>query len=86
MKKILVELVNTCPCCDEYSEFVKEVCSKHSDEVECKIYYAGKDIDYIKKYGMILKGTLIVNEKKKIDKLSKEIIESEIEKAIGDNK
>lgn len=55
MKKILVEFVNTCPCCDEYSEFVKEVCSKYSDEVECKIYYAGKDIDYIKKYGMILK-------------------------------
>ncbi len=26
MKKILVEFVNTCPCCDEYSEFVKEVC------------------------------------------------------------
>lgn len=40
------------------------MCLKHSSEVECKIYYAGKDIDYIKKYGMILKGTLILNEKK----------------------
>lgn len=84
MSKVLVEFVNTCPCCDEYSQFVKEICSKYPDEVECKIYYAGKDVDYIKKYGMILKGTLIVNEKKKIDKLSKEIIEKEIQQAISD--
>ncbi|WP_251861119.1 thioredoxin-like (seleno)protein SaoT [Clostridium sp. Marseille-Q2269] len=86
MKRKLVEFVNTCPCCDEYSEFVKEICSKYSDKLECKIYYAGKDVDYIKKYGMILKGTLIMDEKKKVDKLSKEIIKNEIEKAICDDK
>lgn len=47
-----------------------------------KIYYAGKDFDYIKKYGVIFKGTMIINGKKKIDRISKDIIESEIEKAV----
>ncbi len=47
-----------------------------------KIYYAGKDFDYIKKYGVIFKGTLIINEKKKIDRISKDIIDKEIREAV----
>ncbi|OLS02700.1 hypothetical protein TICRE_13450 [Tissierella creatinophila DSM 6911] len=47
-----------------------------------KIYYAGKDFDYIKKYGVIFKGTLIINGKKKIDRISKDIIEKEIKEAV----
>lgn len=56
--------------------------AKYKDKVEAKIYYAGKDIDYIKKYGPIFKGTLIINEKKKIQRISKDIIEKEIETAV----
>lgn len=82
MKKILVELINTCPSCDEYCNILKDVAAKYGDKVETKIYYAGKDFDYIKKYGAIMKGTMIINEKKKIDHLSKAIIEKAIEEAV----
>ena len=39
-------------------------------------------MSYIRKYGAIMKGTLIINEKKKLDKLSKSIIENYIEDAL----
>lgn len=39
-------------------------------------------MEYIKKYGPIMKGTLIINEKKKISKLSKGIIENAIKEAV----
>lgn len=86
MEKIIVEFINTCPCCDEYSKIVKSAGEKYGDKVETKIYYAGKDFDYLKKYGMITKGTLIINEKKKIDKLSRTIIEKAIADALEDIK
>ena len=50
--------------------------------MEVKIYYAGKDFDYVKKYGVIFKGTLIINEETKIERLSKSRIEEAIEKAV----
>lgn len=50
--------------------------------MEVKIYQAGKDFSYIKKYGMITKGTLIINQKKKFDRLSKDTIERVILEAI----
>lgn len=49
-----------------------------------RIYYAGKDFDYIKRYGVIFKGTLIINGKKKIQRISKNIIEKEIGLAVED--
>lgn len=39
-------------------------------------------MDYVKKYGVIFKGTLIINGKKKIQRISKDIIEKEIEEAV----
>ncbi len=39
-------------------------------------------MEYVKKYGVIFKGTLIINEKKKIQRISKDIIEKEIELAV----
>ncbi len=47
-----------------------------------KIYYAGKNTEYIKKYGVIFRGTLIINEKKKIQRISRKIIEQEIALAV----
>ena len=41
-------------------------------------------MDYIKKYGFIFKGTLIINEKKKIQRISKDIIEKEIALAVDE--
>lgn len=82
MSKVRVEFVNTCPCCDEYGQIIKNAAEKYGDDVEVNIYYAGKDFDYVKKYGMVTKGTMIINGKKKYDKLTKDIIEKAIEEAV----
>lgn len=82
MSKILVEFINTCPTCDGYSSYLNELHSKYKDKIELKIYYAGKDFDYINKYGIIDRGTLVINEKDRFEILNKKIIEKEIKKAI----
>lgn len=45
MAKVEVEFVNTCPCCDEYGQIIKNAAAKYGNEVAVKIYYAGKDFD-----------------------------------------
>lgn len=82
MRKVLVEFINTWSGCDGHTRAVEVAAAKHGDKVDVKIYYAGKDMDYIKKYGMIFKGTLIINEKKKIKRISRDIIEKEIALAV----
>ena len=49
---------------------LNNVASFHADKLEIKLYQAGKDFSYIKKYGIITKGTLIINQKKKYDRLT----------------
>jgi len=61
---------------------VENVSNKYQGQVNYKIYYAGKDFDYIKKYGMMMRGTLIINEEKRIDMLSKKVIEDAIRNAV----
>lgn len=61
---------------------VKKIGKMYEDKVEVKLYRAGKDFSYVKKYGIITKGTLIVNQRKKYDRLSKDIIEKVILEAI----
>lgn len=48
---------------------------KYKDKIDIKIYKAGKDFGYIKKYGMFNKSVLIVNEAKVIDDINKTSIE-----------
>ncbi len=50
--------------------------------VTVKIYKAGKDFGYLKKYGAVMKSTLIINETKKYQTLSEEIIKKAIDEAI----
>ena len=82
MSKILVEFINTCPTCDSYSEYLNELQKIHGNKMELKIYYAGKDFDYIQKYGIIDRGTLIINGKDRYEILNKKLIEKEIKTAI----
>ena len=82
MSKVLVEFINTCPTCDGYLSYLKELQETYKDKIEVKLYYAGKDFDYLAKYGMVDRGTLIINEKNRYDVLSKKLIEQEIKKAI----
>lgn len=82
MSKVLVEFINTWAGCDGYTKAVQDAAAKYGDKVDVKIYYAGKDFDYVRKYGVIFRGTLIINEEKKIQRISKDIIEKEIELAV----
>lgn len=82
MNKVLVEFINTWPSCDEYGRVIRKIGKRYNESVDIKIYQAGKDFSYIKKYGMVMKGTLIINQKKKYDRLSKDIIERIIIEAI----
>jgi len=63
---------------------VEKLGQKYPDKLEVKVYKAGKDFTYIKKYGMITKGTLIVNQRKKYDNLNKSVIEQIIENAVSE--
>jgi hypothetical protein len=80
--RIMVEFINTCPCCDEYVRIIRSAAAPYGDSVEVKVYYAGKDLDYLRKYGPINKGTMIVNGRKRFDVLSRDIIARAIEDAV----
>ena len=82
MAKVQVEFINTCACCDEHGENIKNIAALFGDNVDVSIYYAGKDFGYLKKYGMITKGTMIINGTKKYENLSKENIEKAISQAM----
>ncbi|HBG18066.1 MAG TPA: thioredoxin family protein [Desulfobulbaceae bacterium] len=83
MAKVHVEFINTCPCCDEHGANIKNIAASFGDQVEVSLYYAGKDFGYLKKYGMISKGTMIVNGRKRYDNLTKEVIEKAITEAMA---
>lgn len=80
MQKLYIEFINTCPCCDEYGGIIKQVVERLGVAADLKIYYAGKDIEYVRKYGPVSKGTMIINGRKKYDTLTA----ASIEKAIAD--
>lgn len=52
------------------------------DKVEVKLYSQGKDMEALRKYGMVFQGTMIINEKKKVTKLSIKSIRNEIAQAV----
>ena len=83
MKKHLVEFINTWPSCDEYGVLIRKLGDSYKDDIEVKIYQAGKDFSYIKKYGVVTKGTMIVDQKKKYDRLNKKVIEDVIKDLVG---
>ncbi len=82
MAKVQVEFINTCACCDEHGENIRKIAARFGGAVDVSIYYAGKDLDYLKKYGMISRGTMIINGTKKYETLSKKIIEEAISQAL----
>ena len=55
---------------------------EYEGRVNVKIYRAGKDSDYIKKYGATTKSMLIINEKKAITKLTKPAVRQAFEEAL----
>ena len=83
MDKVKVEFINTCPCCDEHENFLRETQKRFSDSMDLSIYHAGKDFCYLAKYGQILRGTLIINESEMYEDLSRKRLESVLTKALG---
>jgi len=82
MNTVQVEFINTCACCDEHGDNIKNIAARFGDRVTVSIYYAGKDFSYLKKYGMVSKGTMIINGSKKYQNLSREVIEKAISEAV----
>lgn len=83
MSKVLVEFINTWPTCDEHGMLIRKLGEIYKEKIDIKLYQAGKDFTYLKKYGIITKGTMIINQRKKYDRLSKDIIEKAITDAIN---
>lgn len=62
---------------------IRKLGELYKEKIDIKLYQAGKDFTYLKKYGIITKGTMIINQRKKYDRLSKDIIEKAITNAIN---
>ena len=77
MEKVKVEFINTCSCCDGYGDVLRDLAAKHPQQIDLKIYYMGKDFDYLPKYGPI-----IINEKKRFDELNRRVIEGAVKVAL----
>lgn len=56
--------------------------ARYGDKIELKMYRTGRDMDYIKKYGMIYVGTMIVNGEVFIKNPNKKSIDQAIDEAI----
>ncbi|WP_300409159.1 thioredoxin-like (seleno)protein SaoT [Lagierella sp.] len=61
---------------------VQGVAKEFGDKVEVILYQQGKDVESLKKYGMVFQGTMIINETKKVTRLSLKNIKEEISKAV----
>ena len=85
MGKVLVEFINTCPCCNAYGSLLQELQKKHPQHIELRLYSAGKDMDYLAKYGMVTRGTLIINGKDKYEEgfFNKKVITEAVENAVA---
>ncbi|WP_163340323.1 thioredoxin-like (seleno)protein SaoT [Desulfopila sp. IMCC35008] len=81
---VSVEFINTCPCCDEYVTIIRDYIKSKEGKVSLKVYYAGKDFDYIRKYGPVNKGTMIIDGKKKYDSLTTPVIHNAIDEAMSE--
>ena len=79
-----VEFINTCPCCDRYGDVLRDLQKRFPDKIDLKIYYVGKDFDYLPKYGPITRGTMIINGTDRYEDLSRRSIEKIISEAIGE--
>ncbi len=62
---------------------IKEVAALYPDQVELKIYQAGRDMSYLRKYGNITRGTMVVGEQVKTEQLDRARVEKLIREAIG---
>lgn len=82
MERPCIEYISACACCEVYGEFVKSLGEQYQGKVAVKIYKAGEDFEYIKKYGAVSKSMLVINQSKAVTKLNKENIRKAFEEAL----
>lgn len=81
--KVLVEFVNTCPHCAGFERDVREVAAQYGDGVDVRVYVAGKDVDYLRRYGMVSRGTLFIDSVDRYEEPSRGLIERVIAEAVS---
>ena len=81
MKKATLEFINACAWCNVYTSLVEGLGEEYRDKVQVKIYKVGKDFEYIRKYGPVMKSILIINEKKKIENVNRDTIKKAFQEA-----
>ncbi len=63
---------------------MREIAQRYGDAVEVRIYQAGRDMEYVAKYGPVMRGTLFINGEVRIDRLSRAVIEQAIAAAVDE--
>lgn len=81
--KVLVEFINTCPHCAGFERDVRDVGALYPDMVDVRIYVAGKDVEYLRRYGMISRGTLIINGTDRYEEPGRALIERVVAEAVA---
>lgn len=85
MKHPCIEFITACSCCEVYAEMVRNIAPDYP-QVETRVYVAGKDMDYVPKYGMVTRSTMVINESEVLTDFSKSIIREAFEKAAASGK
>ena len=65
-----------------FGDLVQVLEKEYEGKVHVKIYRAGKDFDYIPKYGAVTKSMLVINEKKAVTKLTKPVVRDAFKEAL----
>ena len=55
MEKPCIEYISACAWCEVFGDLVQVLEKEYEGRVHVKIYRAGKDFDYIPKYGAVTK-------------------------------
>ncbi|MBQ6386648.1 MAG: hypothetical protein IJJ38_10850 [Lachnospiraceae bacterium] len=61
---------------------VRVLDKEYGGKIHVRIYEAGKDTEYVKKYGAVTKSMLVINEKKAVTKLTKPAVRKAFEEAL----
>ena len=65
-----------------FGDLVQVLEKEYEGRIHVKIYRAGKDFDYIPKYGAVTKSMLVINEKKAVTKLTKPAVREAFREAL----
>lgn len=62
---------------------MREIAAEYPGVFDVRIYQAGRDMEYVAKYGPVMRGTLIIDERLKFERLSRAVISQALGDAAG---